>query len=193
MNFNDIFRLKESALVFKNLNYTVTDFTFDQLGTMLYSKCASCEIVPYIAEALEDCSTVDEKAKVVADFVRKFIPMWDKVKPTFELEYDALAIRSEESVTDKQTHTSKDSKVSTKNDNVYGFDTSEVVPSETSSDTDTNEGSQNKDRTYTMTTRFEREDSPSKIITEDRKFKCQQFADFVVDSIRRELVLSVYG
>ena len=192
MNFKDIFLLKESGLVFKSLNYTVTDFTSDQLGTMLYSKCASGEIVPYIAEALEDCSTVDEKAKVVADFVRKLIPMWDKVKPTFELEYDALAIRSEESVADKQIHTSKDSKVSTKSDNVYGFDTSEAVPSETSSDTNTNEGSQNKDRTYTMTTRFEREDSPSKIITEDRQFKCQQFADFVVDSIRRELVLSVY-
>lgn len=192
MNFKDIFRLKESGLVFKSLNYTVTDFTSDQLGIMLYSKCASGEIVPYIAEALEDCSTVDEKAKVVADFVRKLIPMWDKVKPTFELEYDALAIRSEESVADKQIHISKDSKVSTKSDNVYGFDTSEAVPSETSSDTNTNEGSQNKDRTYTMTTRFEREDSPSKIITEDRQFKCQQFADFVVDSIRRELVLSVY-
>lgn len=192
MNFKDVFRLKESGLLFKSLNYTVTDFTPDQLGTMLYLKCASGEIVPYIAEALEDCSTVDDKAKVVADFVRKLIPMWDKVKPTFELEYDPLAIRSEESVADKQTHTSKDSKVSTKSDNVYGFDTSEAVPSETSSDTNTNEGSQNKDRTYTMTTRFEREDSPSKIITEDRQFKCQQFADFVVDSIRRELVLSVY-
>ena len=192
MNFNDVFQLKESGLVFKSLNYTVTDFTPDQLGTMLYSKCASCEIVPYISEALEDCSTVDEKANVVADFVRKLIPMWDKVKPTFELDYDALAIRSEESVADKQTNTSKDSKVSTKSDNVYGFDTSEAVPSETSSDTDTNEGSHNKDRTYTMTTRFEREDSPSKILTEDRQFKCQQFADFVVDSIRRELVLSVY-
>ena len=192
MTFKDIFQLKESELVFKSLNYTVTDFTSDQLGTMLYIKCASGEIVPYIAEALEDVSTVDEKAKVVADFVRKLIPMWDKVKPTFELEYDALAIRSEESVSDKQIHTSKDSKVSTKSDNVYGFDTSEAVPSETSSDTNTNEGSQNKDRTYTMTTRFEREDSPSKIITEDRQFKCQQFADFVVDSIRRELVLSVY-
>ena len=192
MNFKDTFRLKESGLVFKSLNYTVTDFTPEQLGNMLYSKCASREIVPYIAETLEDYATVEEKAEVVADFMRKLIPMWNKVKPTFELEYDPLAIQSKETVTDKQNHSSKDSRVSTKNDNVYGFDTEEAVPSETSSDTNTNEGSQVKDRTYTMDTRFEREDAPSKIIMEDRQFKCQQFADFVVDSICRELVLSVY-
>ena len=128
MNFKDIFPLKESALLFQNIGLNLDNYTVNDLGYMLYNKCASRELTPIIEELVSDYDTTEERAKVVGHYLKGILtPLWERVKPTFETDYNALAIKSKETVTDKQTNINEDNRTSTKNDNVYGFDTEEAV------------------------------------------------------------------
>lgn len=193
MNFKELYPLKECPSIFKALGFSFTDYTPEQLGFMLYNQCASRDVSPMVEEMLDMYTTPAEVTKGIASYLSmKLGPVWTSIKSTYEIPYDVLAVTSKETVTDKTNGGVQDTRTTTNDDSTYGFDSVSAIPTDSKKNVDSSTTTNNKDRTYTMETTFQREDIPSKLIRDDRKFKTETFIAYVIESITKEMVIDVY-
>ena len=193
MNFKELYPLKECPSIFKALSFSFADYTPEQLGFMLYNQCASRDVSPMVEQMVDLYNNKDDVTRGIAGYLSmKLGPIWTTIKPTYGIPYDVLAVTSKETVTDKMNGGVQDTRTTTNDDSTYGFDSVSAIPTDSKKNVDSSTTTNNKDRTYTMETTFQREDTPSKLIKQDRDFKSETFVAYVIDSIAKEMVLNVY-
>ena len=193
MNFRDIFQLEECKSLLLATGFDFGTLSTDELALYLYAKCGNRELAPIVESVMSGSQDMNTKISMLGNYFGfLFNKTWSSIKDTYQKELDVFAIKSNERVEDNTTANSTNRSTSSDNDDNYTFDETSAVPSSTTTKTDEGSNDNKKNRIYTMETSFDREENPVDLIHAKRKYLTESFQDFIVDSLSRELVLSVY-
>lgn len=193
MNFRDTFQLEDCKSLLLATGFDFGILNTDELALYLYAKCGNRELAPVVESIMSGSQDLNTKISVLGNYLGfLFNTTWTSIKDTYQKELDVFAIKSNERVEDNTTANSTNRSTSSDNDDNYTFDETSAVPSSTTTKTDEGSNDNTKNRVYTMETSFDREENPVDLIHTKRKYLLESFQDFIVDSLSKELVLSVY-